>query len=98
MDALDDDDAVDVAAVVAVVVVARDVEEEEAGATCKTFKLSLASGTKEDRNTGKKSCIKMYPEIFVLLRMSRIGISAKGWSEKNIYFFDWEDQIQSNEL
>ena len=54
MDALDDDDAVDVAAVVAVVVVARDVEEEEAGATCKTLKLSLASGTKEDRNTGKK--------------------------------------------
>ena len=52
MDALEDDDADDVVAVV--VVVARDVEEEEAGATCKTLKLSLASGTKEDRNTGKK--------------------------------------------
>ena len=58
MDALEDDDAVVVAVVAdAAAVVARedDEEEEGAGATCKTLKLSLASGTKGDRNTGKKN-------------------------------------------
>lgn len=52
MDALEADDDV----------VARDVEEEEAGATCKTLNLSLASGTKGDRNTGKKVSLEFEVE------------------------------------
>ncbi len=53
MDALEADDDV----------VARDgEEEEEAGATCKTLNLSLASGTKGDRNTGKKVSLEFEVE------------------------------------